>query len=193
MSFSLSILADGIPLNPLPPQKTRNVNFPHAPNRSITALTSDEKKVSFFSQFFFVMYFTMYSVVLHHSFVFLQLAIKNALRYFPSKFHKELVDEFYDELMKYGHIYMYRFLPDLPIKAVPLNTLPAKCTQCAAIMLMILNNLDPEVAQFPHELVIYGGNGQIFSNWAQVCFLIRRGPNKMCIKLTHTLSKQLTT
>ena len=96
-----------------------------------------------------------------------RLAIKNALRYFPERHHAQLAQEFYEELEKYGRIYMYRFRPSYPMYARPIDVYPAKSRQAAAIMLMIQNNLDPAVAQHPHELIIYGGNGAIFQNWAQ--------------------------
>ncbi|CAN7983375.1 unnamed protein product, partial [Ixodes pacificus] len=96
-----------------------------------------------------------------------QVALKNALRYFPAHVHAVLAPEFAEELSTYGHIYMYRFLPSIPMRAYPISEYPAKCQQAAAVMLMIMNNLDPQVAQFPQELVTYGGNGQVFSNWAQ--------------------------
>ena len=96
-----------------------------------------------------------------------RLAIKNALRYFPERHHAQLAQEFYEELEKYGRIYMYRFRPSYPMYARPIDEYPAKSRQAAAIMLMIQNNLDPAVAQHPHELIIYGGNGAIFQNWAQ--------------------------
>ena len=95
-----------------------------------------------------------------------RLAIKNALRYFPERHHAQLAQEFYEELEKYGRIYMYRFRPSYPMYARPIDEYPAKSRQAAAIMLMIQNNLDPAVAQHPHELIIYGGNGAIFQNWA---------------------------
>ena len=95
------------------------------------------------------------------------LALKNALRYFPAAQHELLAEEFAEELEKYGRIYMYRFRPEHPIYARPIGEYPAKCVQAAAIMAMIQNNLDPRVAQHPHELIIYGGNGAIFLNWAQ--------------------------
>ena len=95
------------------------------------------------------------------------LAIKNALRYFPEKFHKELALEFADELQKYGRIYMYRFRPDYKISARSIYEFPHKSVQAAAIMLMLSNNLDYAVAQHPHELITYGGNGAVFQNWAQ--------------------------
>ena len=95
------------------------------------------------------------------------LAIKNALRYFPKKHHEILVKEFAEELRKYGRIYMYRFRPDYEMYARPIDQYPAKCRQAAAIMAMIQNNLDYRVAQHPHELITYGGNGAVFQNWAQ--------------------------
>lgn len=96
-----------------------------------------------------------------------KLALKNALRYFDLKFHKELAQEFAQELETYGRIYMYRFRPDYKMYARPIDEYPAKSKQAAAIMLMIQNNLDPAVAQHPHELITYGGNGAVFQNWAQ--------------------------
>ena len=95
------------------------------------------------------------------------LALKNALRYFPEKFHAELAPEFARELKDYGRIYMYRFRPSYDMFARPVDAYPARSRQAAAIMAMIQNNLDPRVAQHPHELIIYGGNGAIFQNWAQ--------------------------
>uniref|UniRef100_A0A8B9T7Q3 Urocanate hydratase 1 n=1 Tax=Anas platyrhynchos TaxID=8839 RepID=A0A8B9T7Q3_ANAPL len=95
------------------------------------------------------------------------LALRNALRYFPPEIQKKLVLEFAEELRLYGHIYMYRFFPDIEMRAYPIKDYPCKTKSAAAIMLMIMNNLDPSVAQFPQELVTYGGNGQVFSNWAQ--------------------------
>lgn len=96
-----------------------------------------------------------------------QLALRNALRYFPKKHHKVLAKEFAEELKTYGRIYMYRFRPEYDMYARPIDEYPAKSRQAAAIMAMIQNNLDPRVAQHPHELIIYGGNGAIFQNWAQ--------------------------
>ncbi|CAF3875809.1 unnamed protein product [Rotaria magnacalcarata] len=135
----LNRICSGLPLNPLPPRKTvRNANVPHAPDIQ-SSLTNKERK----------------------------LAIKNALRYFPSHIQGQLIDEFIYELDTYGHIYMYRFQPDIEMRAYPIDEYPCKCKAAAAIMLMIMNNLDRRVAQFPDELVTYGGNGQAFSNWAQ--------------------------
>ena len=95
------------------------------------------------------------------------LAIKNALRYFPARHHKVLAKEFAEELKRYGRIYMYRFRPTYEMYARPVDEYPARSKQAAGIMAMIQNNLDPRVAQHPHELIIYGGNGAIFQNWAQ--------------------------
>ncbi|MGO1867955.1 MAG: urocanate hydratase [Sphingobacteriaceae bacterium] len=96
-----------------------------------------------------------------------QLAIRNALRYFPKQWHEELAVDFLDELRTFGRIYMYRFRPAYPMSARAISDYPAKCLQASAIMLMIQNNLDPRVAQHPHELITYGGNGSVFQNWAQ--------------------------
>ena len=95
------------------------------------------------------------------------LALRNALRYFPERHHAVLAREFAEELRRYGRIYMYRFRPSYEMYARPVGEYPARCPQAAAIMAMIQNNLDPRVAQHPHELIIYGGNGAIFQNWAQ--------------------------
>ena len=127
----------GIP-EQLPAPKPYDPNINHAPKRK-DILTKEQKR----------------------------LAVRNALRYFDPKFHAVLAPEFAEELEKYGRIYMYRFRPDYPMYARPIDEYPAKCRQAAAIMLMIQNNLDPAVAQHPHELIIYGGNGAIFQNWAQ--------------------------
>jgi urocanate hydratase len=96
-----------------------------------------------------------------------KLAIQNALRYFPSRHHAVLAKEFAEELDTYGRIYMYRFRPDYEIKARPIDDYPHQSKQAAAIMLMVTNNLDYAVAQHPHELITYGGNGAVFQNWAQ--------------------------
>ncbi len=127
----------GIP-EQLPEVKEYDKNINHAPKRK-DILTKEQKR----------------------------LALKNALRYFPERLHAQLAPEFYEELEKYGRIYMYRFRPSYAMYARPIDEYPAKCRQAAAIMLMIQNNLDPAVAQHPHELIIYGGNGAIFQNWAQ--------------------------
>ena len=96
-----------------------------------------------------------------------KLALRNALRYFPKRFHQELAPEFAHELESYGRIYMYRFRPDYAMYARPIDAYPHRSQQAAAIMMMIQNNLDPAVAQHPHELITYGGNGAVFQNWAQ--------------------------
>lgn len=96
-----------------------------------------------------------------------KLALRNALRYFPAHMHAALAPEFKAEFDKYGRIYMYRFRPTYEMYARPITEYPAKCQQAAAIMVMIQNNLDPRVAQHPHELITYGGNGAVFQNWAQ--------------------------
>ncbi|GHN01370.1 urocanate hydratase [Cytophagales bacterium WSM2-2] len=96
-----------------------------------------------------------------------KLALKNALRYFHPRHHEILAKEFYEELQKFGRIYMYRFRPDYKIFARPIGDYPHQCIQAAAIQVMIQNNLDPAVAQHPHELITYGGNGAVFQNWAQ--------------------------
>lgn len=96
-----------------------------------------------------------------------RLALKNALRYFPARFHGTLAPEFAQELATDGRIYMRRFRPHYRMYARPLHEYPARCTEAAAIMLMITNNLDPAVAQHPYELITYGGNGTVFQNWAQ--------------------------
>ena len=127
----------GIP-NELPEPKAYDKSINHAPIRK-DILTTEEK----------------------------QLALKNVLRYFPEKFHKTLAPEFAEELKIYGRIYMYRFRPDYDMYARPIDEYPSKSVQAAAIMLMIQNNLDPAVAQHPHELITYGGNGSVFMNWAQ--------------------------
>ena len=96
-----------------------------------------------------------------------KLAIRNALRYFDADHHQVLAKEFAEELKKFGRIYMFRFRPEYPMFARPIDQYPAHCQQAAAIMMMIQNNLDPAVAQHPHELITYGGNGAVFQNWAQ--------------------------
>ncbi len=102
-----------------------------------------------------------------------RLALRNALRYFPAEQHAELAHEFAEELRTYGRIYMYRYRPDYPMYARPINAYPARSRQAAAIMMMIQNNLDPAVAQHPHELITYGGNGAVFQNWAQYLLTMR--------------------
>ncbi len=135
--FQEEILA-GIPQDRLPEPKPYDKTINHAPKRK-DILTSEEKA----------------------------LALKNALRYFPDRFHAELAPEFARELKDYGRIYMYRLRPSYDIYARPIDEYPCRSRQAAAIMAMIQNNLDPRVAQHPHELIIYGGNGAIFQNWAQ--------------------------
>ena len=130
-------ILQGIP-DELPPVKPYDASVNHAPRRK-DILTTEEKK----------------------------LAVRNALRYFPARHHEVLAQEFYDELIRYGRIYMYRFRPTYAMHARPITEYPHKSLQAAAIMLMIQNNLDPAVAQHPHELITYGGNGAVFQNWAQ--------------------------
>ncbi|MDD2576071.1 MAG: urocanate hydratase [Bacteroidales bacterium] len=130
-------ILEGIP-DYLPPRKEYDLTVNHAPKRK-DILSIQEKK----------------------------LALKNALRYFDPKFHSELAKEFKEELDTYGRIYMYRFRPDYKMYARDIEEYPAKTKQAAAIMLMIQNNLDYAVAQHPHELITYGGNGAVFQNWAQ--------------------------
>lgn len=102
-----------------------------------------------------------------------ELALRNALRYFEPKNHATLLPEFREELEKYGRIYMYRFRPDYKMYARPIAEYPGKCEQAKAIMLMIQNNLDYAVAQHPHELITYGGNGAVFQNWAQYLLVMK--------------------
>lgn len=127
----------GIPAE-LPALKPYDPNINHAPKRK-DILTEEEKK----------------------------LALRNALRYFEPQHHATLLPEFKEELEKYGRIYMYRFRPDYKMVARPISDYPGKSEQAKAIMLMIQNNLDNAVAQHPHELITYGGNGAVFQNWAQ--------------------------
>ena len=103
-----------------------------------------------------------------------RLALENALRYLPETHHDEVAAEFLEELEHYGRIIMHRYRPTaVPMKAYPIDAYPAKSRQAASIMLMIMNNLDPAVAQFPHELITYGGNGSVFQNWAQYRLTMR--------------------
>ncbi|HPS98859.1 MAG TPA: urocanate hydratase [Bacteroidales bacterium] len=132
-----SQIREGIPSN-LPAPKAWDPAVNHAPRRR-DILTGEEKK----------------------------LALRNALRYFPPSLHGELAPEFAAELRERGRIYMYRYRPDYEMKARPISEYPHRSAQAAAIMLMITNNLDPAVAQHPHELITYGGNGAVFQNWAQ--------------------------
>ena len=131
------MVSEGIP-EELPPVKEYDITINHAPRRK-AILDKEERK----------------------------LAIKNALRYFPVRFHSKLVQEFAMELEEYGRIYMYRFRPDYKIKSRNIKDFPHSSLSAAAIMLMISNNLDNAVAQHPHELITYGGNGAVFQNWAQ--------------------------
>ncbi|MBL1411257.1 urocanate hydratase [Sphingobacterium faecale] len=130
-------IIQGIP-NQLPAKVALDPSVSHAPVRK-QILTKDEER----------------------------LAIANALRYFPAGWHEELAADFLEELRRYGRIYMYRFRPTYAMYARPIEEYPAQSRQAAAIMLMIQNNLDPAVAQHPHELITYGGNGAVFQNWAQ--------------------------
>jgi len=131
------LILQGIPKK-LPEPKPYDHSLNHAPKRK-DILSAEEKK----------------------------LAVRNALRYFPARFHPVLAKEFANELRTYGRIYMYRFRPDYKIYARPVNEYPHKSKQAAAIMHMLSNNLDYAVAQHPHELITYGGNGAVFQNWAQ--------------------------
>lgn len=131
------LILQGLP-DELPPVKPLDSSVSHAPKRK-DILTADEKK----------------------------LAVENALRYFHPKHHEVLAKEFYEELLRYGRIYMYRFRPEYKMFARPISEYPCQSQQAGAIMLMIQNNLDPAVAQHPHELITYGGNGAVFQNWAQ--------------------------
>lgn len=130
-------ITEGIP-DVLPPARPFDPGVSHAPKRK-EILTAEEKK----------------------------LALRNALRYFPSTHHAVLAPEFAQELRDFGRIYMYRLRPEGEMRAQPIDHYPAKSKQAAAVMLMIQNNLDPAVAQHPHELITYGGNGAVFQNWAQ--------------------------
>ncbi|MBL7857500.1 MAG: urocanate hydratase [Cyclobacteriaceae bacterium] len=130
-------ILQGIP-DVLPAPKPYDATVSHAPRRK-DSLSAEEKR----------------------------LAIRNALRYFHPKHHETLAPEFYDELKTFGRIYMYRFRPEYAMHARPIDHYPHQSLQAAAIMMMIQNNLDPAVAQHPHELITYGGNGAVFQNWAQ--------------------------
>ena len=131
------LIRQGIPQE-IPPAKPRDPEISHAPKRK-DILEPHEKR----------------------------LALKNALRYFPEHQHEILAPEFAKELQDYGRIYMYRYRPDYKMYARSIDEYPGKCLQARAIMVMIQNNLDPAVAQHPHELITYGGNGAVFQNWAQ--------------------------
>ncbi len=143
----------GIP-NPLPEPKPFDTIVNHAPKRK--RILSKEETI---------------------------LALKNALRYFEKDTHEVLIPEFLNELEKYGRIYMYRLRPNYEMYARPIDHYPAKCNQAAAIMLMIQNNLDPRVAQHPHELITYGGNGSVFQNWAQY---------RLCMQYLATMTDEQT-
>ena len=136
-------VAAGLP-DVLPTPKQRSNKVPHAPVRK-DILTPQQK----------------------------ELALANALRYFPAEQHEVLAPEFAEELKNYGRIYMYRFMPDYDMYARPIDAYPAQTAQAAGIMLMIQNNLDPAVAQHPEELITYGGNGAVFQNWAQYRLVMR--------------------
>jgi urocanate hydratase len=130
-------ICQGIP-SEIPSKKAFDPTVNHAPKRK-DILTKEEK----------------------------QLALRNALRYFPKHQHAELAKDFAEELETYGRIYMYRYRPDYEMYARPIDEYPGKCEQAKAIMVMIQNNLNYAVAQHPHELITYGGNGGVFQNWAQ--------------------------
>ena len=117
-----------------------------------------------------------------------QLAIRNALRYFPKNWHPELAIEFAEELQNFGRIYMYRFKPDYKMYARSISDYPAKSIQAAAILLMIQNNLDPAVAQHPEELITYGGNGAVFQNWAQYLVTVQYLANMTDEQTLHMYS-----
>ena len=136
-------IIEGIP-NELPSKRAYDNSVSHAPKRK-DILTEEEKK----------------------------LALKNALRYFDKKHHAELISEFREELETYGRIYMYRFRPEYTIYARPIDEYPGKSVQAKSIMLMIQNNLDYAIAQHPHELITYGGNGAVFQNWAQYLLVMQ--------------------
>ena len=137
MNLFQKAIKEGIPKE-IPSKKEYDLNINHAPRRK-DILSKAEK----------------------------ELALKNALRYFPANLHEELSKEFAQELKEYGRIYMYRYRPDYEIKARAIEEYPGKSLQAKSIMLMIQNNLDYAVAQHPHELITYGGNGGVFQNWAQ--------------------------
>ena len=136
-------IIQGIP-SELPSKREYDNSVSHAPKRK-DILTEEEKK----------------------------LALKNALRYFDKKHHAELISEFREELETYGRIYMYRFRPEYTIYARPIDEYPGKSVQAKSIMLMIQNNLDYAIAQHPHELITYGGNGAVFQNWAQYLLVMQ--------------------
>ncbi len=146
-------VAEGIPKT-IPPKKPYDPKINHAPVRR-QILDREEKK----------------------------LALRNALRYFPVEHHPVLAPEFAEELARFGHIYMYRYRPDYRIFARDLDAYPHRSVQAAAIMLMLSNNLDEAVAQHPHELITYGGNGAVFQNWAQY---------RLCMKYLSEMTDRMT-
>ncbi len=146
-------IREGIP-GTIPPAKAYDPDVNHAPRRK-DVLGPEEKK----------------------------LALRNALRYFPRSHHPVLAPEFAEELSRYGHIYMYRYRPEYKIYARDINAYPHRSKQAAAIMLMISNNLDEYVAQHPHELITYGGNGAVFQNWAQY---------RLCMQYLSEMTDQMT-
>ena len=146
-------ICQGIPTT-LPAPKPYETNINHAPNRK-DILSNEEKK----------------------------LALKNALRYFPKSQHEVLAKEFAQELKDFGRIYMYRFRPDYKMYARPIEEYPGKCEQAKSVMMMIQNNLDYAVAQHPHELITYGGNGAVFQNWAQY---------RLCMKYLSEMTDEQT-
>lgn len=146
-------ICQGIP-NEIPAAKRYDSTINHAPKRK-EILSGEEKK----------------------------LALRNALRYFPKSQHAELAEEFANELKEFGRIYMYRYRPDYKMYARPINEYPGKCDQAKSIMMMIQNNLDYAVAQHPHELITYGGNGAVFQNWAQY---------RLCMKYLSEMTDEQT-
>jgi urocanate hydratase len=151
-------ILQGIP-DQLPEKKPYDPDVNHAPKRK-DILSVEEKK----------------------------LAVRNALRYFHPAHHEILAPEFYDELITFGRIYMYRFRPDYKMFARPISEYPHQCKEAAAIMLMIQNNLDPAVAQHPHELITYGGNGAVFQNWAQYLLTMQYLANMTTNQTLHMYS-----
>lgn len=151
-------ILSGIP-EELPPLQEYDPSVSHAPVRK--DLLSEEEKIQ---------------------------AVCNALRYFPQKHHHTLATEFLDELKRFGRIYMYRFRPNYAMKARPISEYPHRSKQAAAIMLMIQNNLDPAVAQHPHELITYGGNGAVFQNWAQYTLTMKYLANMTDDQTLHMYS-----
>ncbi|MEN9612601.1 MAG: hypothetical protein RLZZ628_3415, partial [Bacteroidota bacterium] len=132
-------ICQGIPTE-LPPVRPLDLQVPHAPKRNIIGILSLNEQ---------------------------QLAVRNALRYFPTEHHPILAPEFATELKQLGRIYMHRFRPTYEMYARSIEAYPHQSSQAAAIMLMIQNNLDAKIAKYPHELITYGGNGSVFQNWAQ--------------------------